>query len=149
MGVAPLPFDPRSPCFCRQNCLGFRAPTSRWWLVWTAPPPSIPEIGTGLLVDFSVFIAFSRLCIFTGSTLPVGVNFVTLEIQPIAPIPGPTMRRQCLVSTNVGTSQARNFLDNEKCDIPLNIPGVVPNNPFGDCNIFPVRWFENANDVPH
>lgn len=149
MGFEPLPFDPRNACFCRQNCPSFRQPTSRWWLVWSNPPPTIPEIGTGILVEFATFDPPTQACVFAAVTLPPGAFSVSLTIVPVAPIPGPTIKRQCVAVTNVGASLAENSLDNEECNIPLNIPGVPPNDPFGGCNIFPVRWYENANDVPH
>jgi len=149
MGFAPLPFDPRSSCFCHQNCPSFKKPTSRWWLVWTLPPPTIPILGVGVLVEFDFVIFQNRFCQFVAVTLPVGVSFLSFSTVPRPPVPGATIRRQCTVLSNVGDSVARLDIDNEECDIPLNIPRLPPNDPFGDCNIFPVRWYEDANAVPH
>jgi len=149
MGFEPLPFDPRNACFCRQNCPSFRQPTSRWWTVWSNPPPTIPELGTGVLVEFTQQFPIPPTCRFRAVVLPVGVTVYFFDIQPQDPIPGPTIQRTVAAFTNVGFGVARNSLDNEECNIPLNIPGVPPNDPFGGCNIFPVRWFQNANDVPH
>ena len=149
MGFAPLPFDPRSPCFCRQNCPSFRQPTSRWWCVWTTPPPAIPELGDGVLVEFVGPGPLARSCQFDAVVLPPLVTLLFYRTVPILPIPGVEIRRRVDVRTSVGNSFAANNLSNEECDIPLNIPGLVGASPFGSVNIFPVRWYENANDVPH
>jgi len=149
MGVAPLPFDPRTACFCHQNCPGFQRPTSRWWTVWTNPPPTIPELGTGVLCEFDLFSLVPKTCRFSAVTLPVGVLSYFFEMQPRPPFPGGLIQRTVVAITNLGPGIARNTLDNEACNIPLNIPAFPPNIQFGACNIFPVRWWENANDVPH
>jgi len=149
MGFAPLPFDPRSPCFCRQNCPNHRQPTSRWWCVWTNPPPTIPELGTGVLVEFNQFFPTISLCRFSAVVLPPGVTLHNFVIQALPPIPGRLIERTVVAQTNLGTGRAQNVLDNEECNIPLNIPVRPPDIIFGGCNIFPVRWYENANDVPH
>lgn len=149
MGFEPLPFDPRNACFCRQNCPGLTKPTSRWWLVWSTPPPSIPELGVGILAEFNFANPATNFCLWLGIDLPVGVTQVTLVLQAVPPIGGGPIARQCIAFTNVGNSVAENELTGEACDIPLNIPGRPGLDPFGGCNIFPVRWFENANDVPH
>jgi len=149
MGFEPLPFDPRNACFCRQGCKSFRQPTSRWWTVWSDPPPSIPELGTGVLVEFDLALPAIGFCQFSAVVKPVGVLVYRLTMFPVQPIGSNEIRRNVQASTNVGTGIARNFLVNEECNIPLNIAGFPPADIFGGCNIFPVRWFENANDVPH
>lgn len=149
MGFAPLPFDPRSPCFCRQNCPSFRQPTSRWWCVWSNPPPAIPELGEGVLVEFVSFTPVSRSCQWDAVVLPPLTTLLFFRMRPILPIPGPEIFRRVDIRTSVGNSFNNNNLLNEKCNIPLNIPGLVGGSPFGGVNIFPVRWYENANDVPH
>jgi len=149
MGFEPLPFDPRNSCFCRQNCPSFERPTSRWWLVWSDPPPAIPILGEGVLVEFSNLVVPSQNCIFSAVILPPLVTNLTLQIFPMAPIPGPTIRRVATVFSTLGFSFAALTVDNEECNIPLNLPPVPFISPFGGANMFPVRWFENANDVPH
>ena len=149
MGFAPLPFDDRAPCFCHQNCPSFKKPEKRWWLVWTNPPPTIPELGTGVLVEFTGILLPQKQCLFEAVTLPVGAISIQLVIQPVAPIPGLTMLRQAEAITNVGSSVAQAILSGEECDIALNLPAFPPAAPFGACNMFPVRWYQNANDVPH
>jgi len=131
MGFEPLPFDPRASCFCHQNCPGFQRPTSRWWTVWSNPPPTIPILGVGVLVEFDLFIAVAKTCRFSAVVLPVGVLNYTFEMQPRPPQPGGLIQRTVTAITNLGPGIARNTLDNAACNIPL------------------VRWFENANDVPH
>jgi len=149
MGVAPLPFDPRSPCFCHSNCPGFERPTSRWWCVWTDPPATIPLLGIGVLVEFTTFVPQNKRCIFEAVVLPPLVTTLFFSMRPTNPIPGVSIFRRVDVLSSEGNSFANISLDNEKCNIPLNIPGIPAASPFGSVNIFPVRWFEDADDVPH
>jgi len=149
MGFEPLPFDPRGPCFCHQNCPSFERPTSRWWTVWSNPPPTIPELGTGVLVEFDLFLPVPATCRFSAVVLPPGVLAYSFEMAPRPPIPGPLILRTVAAITNLGPGIARNELAGEECNIPLNIPPLPAFPQFGGCNIFPVRWYENANDVPH
>lgn len=149
MGFEPLPFDPRSACFCHQNCPSFEQPTSRWWTVWSNPPPTIPELGAGVLVEFDLFLVVPQTCRFAAVVLPPGVFSYAYEMQPRPPIPGPLIQRTVSAITNLGPGIARNVLSNEECNISLNIPAFPLFPQFGGCNIFPVRWYENANDVPH
>jgi len=149
MGFEPLPFDPRSACFCRQNCASFEQPTSRWWLVWSDPPPSIPLLGVGILVEFSFGNPATNFCFFLNVNTAPGITQVTLSFEAFPPFGGGPIERQCIAFTNVGNGVAENQLTGEECAIPLNIPARPGFEIFGGCNIFPVRWFENANDVPH
>jgi len=100
-------------------------------------------------VEFTQFIVVPKVCRFRPDVLPPGVTNYFFDIQPLFPIPGRVIERTIAAFTNLGVAVAQIALDNEKCDIPLNIPFQVGSGMFGSCNIFPVRWFENANDVPH
>ena len=102
-----------------------------------------------MLVEFAVFVPASRTCIFNAVVIPPDTTQYQLLFTPNAPIPGPTLTRLATCTTGVGTGFANLKVDNEPCNIPLNLPEVVGFGDFGGCNIFPVRWFENANDVPH
>lgn len=149
MGFEPLPFDDRPPCFCHQNCPSFRKPEKRWWLVWSDPPAAIPELGEGILVEFDNLFVPAKFCTFLAVTLPPTLTLVSLTINPTNPQPGPLMRRQSRTISAFGTSINRLQVPGEECDIALNLPGFPPFDLFGGCNMFPVRWYENANDVPH
>jgi len=101
------------------------------------------------LVEFDLAVPAGFFCQFSAVVLPVGVTVYRFIMNAVAPIPGKTIRRQVTATTNLGTGVARLIIDDEACNIPLNIPEFPPFVMFGSCNIFPVRWFENANDVPH
>ena len=149
MGVAALPFDPRSACFCRQNCPGFRQPTSRWWVVYQSCPPTIPELCSGILVEFDSVSPVTRRCTFEGVDLPVSVSSLTLELFPLPPVPGDEILKSTFVVTNVGDQNNFEEFVDVPCEQAFVLPFASGTLLIGSCALTPVRWFENANDVPH
>jgi len=150
MGVNPLPFDDRPPCFCHQNCLGFKKPTERWWVTFTMPPLLVPELGTGVLVDFTIFLPGFRECQFEPDVLPPNLDKLLLAIFPGGTIPGITIIWTLEAQVGAVTSFCTGVFNNKPCREITEIPRVPPpNNTFGDGKVFPVRWYQNANDVPH
>jgi len=150
MGFAPLPFDGRSPCFCHQNCGSFRQPTFRWWVTFTSPPVGIPQLGTGVLMEFTTFTPGPEECLWEPVVLPVGVTFMLIARRPTVAVPGPTYQWETRVVTPTDDSECVLPVNGQACNIIQEIPALPPpKDVFGDAKIFPVRWYQNANDVPH
>lgn len=149
MGVTPLPFDPRSPCFCHQNCGSFRQPTTRWWVVYQSAVPSIPQLNTGVLVEFDSQTFPDRRCLFVPDVLPAGVTVLSLELFPLPPIPGSDLLRSTLVETNVGDQNNFEIFESAPCDIGYVLPVSQTTLNAGPVALTPVRWYQNADDVPH
>lgn len=149
MSVEPLPFDSRPACFCRQNCPGFKQPPLRWWVVYQTCPPTIPELCSGVLVEFSFFVPFSRACVFEPEILPAGITSLALELIPLPPFPGDEILKATFVDTNVGDQNNFDEFESVPCENAFVLPVASGTLLIGPATLTPVRWFQNANDVPH
>jgi len=150
MGFAPFDFEDPRPCLCRQNCPDWRKPVQRWWAVWSNPPPTLPILGEGILFEFDPFGSLFRDCFYKPVIFPPGFFALILRIFPQPPVPGPFVTRLMRVFTDtLVESFARKIDQFILCDVDILLPGLPLQEPFGDCQLTAVRWFEDANDVPH
>jgi len=147
--VEPLPFDPRSPCFCHQNCQGFRQPTSRWWVKWQDPPPAFPVLGTGVLLDVVTQFPEFSFCFWEPETLPPGIQQVRFLMIAQAPFPGPDIFKSasCRIDPLLQFNDV--LVGTNVCNVQFVIGQTGGGLNMGPATLTPVRWYQNADDVPH
>jgi len=149
MGLEPFPFDSRSACFCRQNCPGFKQPPLRWWVVYQSAPPTIPELATGIVVQFESQTFPDRRCIWDPFDLPLGILSLELEFFPLPPVPGDEILKSTFLVTNVGDQNNFDEFTDVPCQDAFVLPEASGTLEIGPVALTPIRWFQNANDVPH
>jgi len=149
MGVAPLPFDPRQPCFCHQNCSGFKRPTSRWWVRWENAPPAFPIFATGILLDFDSGLSSPNFCLFKPIPDIPGIALVRLDLSPVAPIPGTNVQQSALAAVGGDVQVNQIIVFNPLCDATFTIAQSGGTLNLGLATLTPIRWYQNADDVPH
>jgi len=150
MGVAPLPFDARKACFCTFGCPTFKRPQQRYWVVVNTAG-EVPVLDTGILVQRDPSFPISLTC-FWSPDPPLDPNLSADLIKVPVPPEVPNKASWEFVFEQAApfiiyTARHRPIVT--PCDGIFELPKLAGPAAWSDAKIFPVRWFEDADDVPH
>jgi len=155
MGVQPLPADLRKLCDCTGGSeKTWQGPEKRIWLRWPNAPALIyPQLASGILMELPQANITVQVCVWD-------------PLAPIAPLVTLILRRTGQSpSTGTGFSWAVNAENSDGEDwvgsitLPAaSTPQATVVNRFAEtwtpplgvpCILTQVRWYQNADDVPH
>jgi len=155
MGVEPLTADLRMLCDCTGGCeLAWEGPQKRMWVTWpTAPAINYPNLSSGILFELSPPSITVQICRWFPVT--AFAPFVTIVLLRTGQSPSTGTGGSWLVQgvdAFVNQYIAQNVFTPDRCEdfktLATSLDQFIPK--LGDnVDIEPVRWWENANDVPH
>ena len=155
MGVAPLPADLRTPCQCTGGCNEtWQGPQKRIWARWVqAIPLLFPDLAAGILMELVPASIGVQNC--TWRPVTAFAPFILLTLVRTGQSPSTGTGGSYIVSGSdlLGQLYSAQFaFAPDNCESSKFIQEIVdtfvpPIN--SDVLLTPVRWYENANDVPH
>lgn len=152
MGSDPLPADARSACFCHQNCGDFHRPEQRIWLSIPGAFGDHSMYVSGVLHELPPGLQFPNICLWFPEVLPPFIQDSVITRRVVAPIPGVNWAWSANIrdlQLNTWTAEL-NITTATRCDQrSFTLFQTAGNLPYGPGHLTQVRWYENANDVPH
>jgi len=150
MGVEPLPFDQRIGCWCSFGCPDFHKPEQRYWVVIDTGGEE-PRLDEGVLYQRLPPFPLGLVCIWTADP-PFPPATATRLIKG----PAGTFANQSYFWQFQFEDPVPPFTYDAKAEFPLvqcgsQLGWVAQTAPpgWGLTTIIPVKWFQNADDVPH
>lgn len=153
----PLPFDPRGACYCHKQCPDFKKPTTRIWVTVPGAPPPFTFLDDGILFLIGVIgpgppdlCGPGQQCAYVPASIPTPMNsgFLCKLLRGVTVIGG--IHWRITINFDLFVSY---IADGDFPGLGCRENTAVPffEGPFGplDAAVTQVRWFENANDVPH
>lgn len=155
MGVEPLDADLRKPCQCTGGCNEtWQGPEKRFWVTWPdATEPQYGPLRDGVLMEIVLATISAQGCTWVPVTGPG--PFITLTILRAGQAPETKTGGGWSVQGSNAALQdyvANDVFTPDNCEGVKGLPTVVDTfTPVinSDVLLTPVRWFENADDVPH
>lgn len=152
MGKAPLDADLRTLCQCSAGCAKpWQSPQLRYWATWGAT--TSPQLGAGIFIESSG-VAAPEQCDYAG-VVDVPGFFTNATMTRVATPAVSSASGNWLVQVFRGLSlETVNLFvaaPSEDCQAVKTCVLITNNTPMtiGPCTLTPIRWFEDADDVPH
>jgi len=150
MGVEPLPFDERGGCFCTFGCPDFHKPEQRYWVV-VDTQGDVPRLDAGAVFQRLLPFPPGQTCQFTPDPPFPGNVFTSLikGTEMIGSLQSYFWQFLYQESGPVNVYEAKQSFPQVECGGQLGWVAQTAPAGWGPVQIFPIRWYENANDVPH